>query len=300
MIAVCIVTYNHERYIAQCIDSVLMQVCDEPLRIYIGDDASVDNTGQICRQYAAKDERIVYCRREKNMGLVDNTLDLYRRIMEDGCEYIAMLDGDDYWTDTHKLQRQVKYLQEYPSVGFVHTNGDTVNHSGKWSFGQRTGVYGIDSPGFANCTVVFRTNLVNHKLLNEIEKQHFLWLDYPLYGVFYQNTQWKYLPQKTAIWRDYTSVSQPKTAKEILRLRQERIRMWKWLDTQYPGKVGYSDQMAQQYLYEQQMNLIYQFNDRTLISPLLTSDYKPRSWKQKLKQKGLKNNLYYTILRKFM
>ena len=114
MIAVCITTYNHEAFIAEAIESVLAQECDEPLRVYIGDDASTDGTQRVCEQFAEQDERIVYVRRGQNMGLAANTIDLYRRIMADGCEYIAMLDGDDYWTDKHKLQIQTDYLREHP------------------------------------------------------------------------------------------------------------------------------------------------------------------------------------------
>ena len=227
MIAVCITTYNHEAFIAQAIESVLAQECDESLRVYIGDDASTDGTQAICERYEAKDKRIIYVRREQNLGLVANTIDLYRRILKDGCKYIAMLDGDDYWTDERKLQLQVDYLRKYPEIGFIHTNGSTLSGSDKWTFGQREGVYGIDSPGFANCTVIFRSNLLNNNLLESIEAQHFIWLDYPLYGVFYQQTKWAYLPQKTAIWRDHESVSQPKSAEAILKLREERCRMWK-------------------------------------------------------------------------
>lgn len=300
MIAVCIATYNHEAFIAQAVESVLAQVCDEPLRIYIGDDASTDGTAAICERYAQQDACIVYIRRKKNLGLTSNTLDLYRRILADGCEYIAMLDGDDYWTDPHKLQLQLNYLRSHPEVGFVHTNGQTLSGKDTWTFGQRQGLYGIDSVGFANCTVLFRTNLLNEPLLKDIEQQHFLWLDYPLYGVFYQQTKWAYLPQKTAVWRDHVSVSQPRSAHDILRLRKERCRMWKWLDNLFPGKVGYSAQEAQNYVWSQQLNLIYQFNDRSLVTPDLLNDYKPCTWKQRIKQKGLKNSLYYTILRKFM
>ena len=300
MIAVCIATYNHEAFIAQAVESVLAQVCDEPLRIYIGDDASTDGTAAICEHYAQQDTRIVSIRRKKNLGLTSNTLDLYRRIMADGCEYIAMLDGDDYWTDPHKLQLQVDYLRAHPEVGFVHTNGQTLSGKDTWTFGQRQGLYGIDSVGFANCTVLFRTDLLNEALLKDIEQQHFLWLDYPLYGVFYQQTKWAYLPEKTAVWRDHFSVSQPQSAQDILRLREERCRMWKWLDTMFPGKVGYTPDKAQAYLYEQRMNIVYQFNDRSLVTPDLLNDYKPRTWKQRIKQKGLKNSLYYTILRKIM
>lgn len=300
MIAVCIATYNHEAFIAQAVESVLAQVCDEPLRIYIGDDASTDGTAAICERYAQQDACIVYIRRKKNLGLTSNTLDLYRRILAYGCEYIAMLDGDDYWTDPHKLQLQLYYLRSHPEVGFVHTNGQTLSGKDTWTFGQRQGLYGINSVGFANCTVLFRTNLLNEPLIKDIEQQHFLWLDYPLYGVFYQQTKWAFLPQKTAVWRDHVSVSQPRSAHDILRLRQERCRMWKWLDNLFPGKVGYSAQEAQNYVWSQQLNLIYQFNDRSLVTPDLLNDYKPCTWKQRIKQKGLKNSLYYTILRKIM
>ena len=58
MIAVCIATYNHEAFIAQAIESVLMQQCDEELRIYIGDDASTDGTAAVCERYAACNEKI--------------------------------------------------------------------------------------------------------------------------------------------------------------------------------------------------------------------------------------------------
>lgn len=298
MIAVCVTTYNHEPYIAQAIESVLAQLCDESLRLYIGDDASSDGTQTVCERYAARDRRIVYIRRPQNMGLAANTIDLYRRIMADGCEYIAMLDGDDYWTDTHKLQLQVDYLRAHPEIGFIHTNGRTSSGASKWTFGQRDGVYGLDSVGFANCTVLFRTSLLGESMLQAIEKQHFLWLDYPLYGVFYQQTQWAYLPQQTAVWRDHESVSQPSTIQAAFALHEERCRMWKWLDSCFPGQVGYNAQEAQDYLSEQRLNLIYCYNDRSFITPELLNDYKPVHWKQKLKQKGLKSIVFYTILQK--
>ena len=300
MIAVCIATYNHELFIAEAIESVLSQVCDEPMRVYIGDDASTDATEAICEQYARQDNRIVYIRRRQNQGLTSNTIDLYRRILADGADYIAMLDGDDYWSDPHKLQLQIDYLRTHPEVGFVHTNGRTLSGADTWSFGQREGAYGLDSPGFANCTVVFRTSLLSEEGLQEIEAQHFLWLDYPLYGVLYQQTRWAYLPQKTAVWRDHTSVSQPQDPRAILRLREERCRMWRWLESKFPGQVGYSEQEATNYLYAQRLNLIYQFGDLSLVTPELKNEYKPVAWKQKLKQKGLKNKLIYIILRKIV
>jgi hypothetical protein len=63
--------------------------------------------------------------------------------------------------------------------------------------------------------------------------------------------------------------------------------------------VGYEAQKAKNYLYAQRLNLIYQFNDRSLITQELLKDYKPTLWKQKMKQKGLKSIVFYTILQKF-
>lgn len=299
MIAVCITAYNHEAFIAQAIESVLMQQCDEALRVYIGDDASTDGTQAVCERYASEDKRIVYIRRAQNMGLVSNTIDLYRRIMADGAEYIAMLDGDDYWTDPHKLQLQMDYLRSHPECGFVHTNGKVLSGGRTWIFGQSCGTYGLQSVGFANCTVLFYTRLLSEALLAEIETQKFMWLDYPLYGVFYQHTRWAYLPQETAVWRDHESVSQPQSAQKILQLREERCRMWKWLDSKYPGKVGYSAREADDYLMEERLNLIYLFDDFTLATPELLEAYKPHSWKQRIKLIGIKKPFLYIILRKF-
>lgn len=299
MIAVCIVTYNQEQYIAQAIESVLAQMCDEQIRVYIGDDASSDDTQAICERYTQQDKRIVYVRREKNTGLTNNTIDLYRRIMADDCEYIAMLDGDDYWTDPDKLQLQINYMRSHQEVRFVHTKCRALSGSNKWTFGQREGVYGLQSVGFANCTVCFHTSLLSEPLLKEIETQHFMWLDYPLYGVFYQQTKWTYLPQETAVWRDHTSVSQPKSAIHILRLREERCRMWRWLDSQFPGQVGYSKQEAKDYLCSERLNLIYAFDAPSLITPELLTEYKPIGWKQHLKLLGVKNTFFYSIFRKY-
>ena len=247
MIAVCIATYNHEAFIAQAIESVLAQPCDEPLRVYIGDDASTDGTGAVCERYAAKDKRIVYIRREKNIGLVNNTTDLYRRIIADGCEYIAMLDGDDYWTEPKKLQLQMDYLRAHPDCGFVHTaayddeNGARIDRDyAQKPTGDVSMQYNLPGVRHTNCTVLFRSELLKTTDLDELEKQQFVVLDYPLYGIFSQLTQFGYLHHYTAAWRNHASVSQPVRWSDYLHYKKERIRMWKWLDTRYPQHFHFS------------------------------------------------------------
>ena len=76
--------------------------------------------------------------------------------------------------------------------------------------------------------------------------------------------------------------------------------MWKWLDTLFPGQVGYTPKAAQDFLFEARLNLIYAFKDRSLVTPELLNDYKPSSWKQQIKQKALKSIVFYTILQKII
>jgi glycosyltransferase involved in cell wall biosynthesis len=246
MIGICITTYNHESYIAQAIDSVLAQECDEPIRIYIGDDASTDGTQAICEQYAAKDNRIVYIRRERNLGLVGNTLDLYRRIIADGCTYVAMLDGDDYWLKEDKLQIQIDYLQTHPQVGLVHTAAyddvegqlEDLDHADK-PVGDIRLRYNREGASHTNCTVVFRTELLQEEDLKVLDEQKFLVLDYPLYGIFSQHTQFGYIHVYTAAWRRHSSVSQPRTVGHILRYQYHYARAWRWLDKRYNGNFHF-------------------------------------------------------------
>jgi len=246
MIAVCITTYNHEAFIAQTIESVLTQQCDEPIRIYIGDDASTDRTRAICENYAAYHPQICYIRREQNMGLVDNTIDLYRRIMADGCDYIAMLDGDDYWIKENKLQLQLNYLRQHPVVGLVHTAAyDDVN--GQWvdadsphkPTGDISRQYNLTGASHTNCTVVFRSALLREEDLQELERQHFRVLDYPLYGIFSQCTQFGFLYVYTAAWRNHPSVSQPRNIKAFLKYKWHYARAWHWLDKKYLGNFHF-------------------------------------------------------------
>ena len=109
LVSVCMTTYNHEQYIVQAIESVLYQRVNFAVEVVIGEDCSTDNTLAICREYEAKyPECIRIVTSENNIGMHAN----YRRTIE-ACrgKYIAMLDGDDYFTDPNKLQMQIDALK---------------------------------------------------------------------------------------------------------------------------------------------------------------------------------------------
>ncbi len=109
------VTYNHEAYIAQAIEGVLMQQTNFAVKLFIGDDASTDATGKICKAYQEKyPDRIALLQHPVNIGNVQNAKCVYEACLASGAAYIAMCEGDDYWTDPLKLHKQVTLLNENP------------------------------------------------------------------------------------------------------------------------------------------------------------------------------------------
>ncbi len=110
LVSVCMTTYNHEKYISQAIESVLCQRTTFSFEVVIGEDCSTDNTLAICRQYEAQHPDIVrIIASESNIGMHAN----YRRTIE-ACrgKYVAMCDGDDWFSDENKLQLQVEILEK--------------------------------------------------------------------------------------------------------------------------------------------------------------------------------------------
>lgn len=123
-VSVFVVTYNHENFISQCIDSILMQKTNFEYEIVIGEDKSTDNTLEICRQYAIKHKNIKLIESEKNIGLISNWI---RTIKACTGKYIAMCEGDDYWLDLNKLQIQVDFMDGNSEYVMCFTNTYLLN-----------------------------------------------------------------------------------------------------------------------------------------------------------------------------
>lgn len=110
MVSVIVLTYNHEKYIRQALDSILMQKVDFKYEILVGDDCSTDGTSSILLEYQNKYPDIFCIRlRQKNIGATKN---LYELLASAQGKYIAYLEGDDYWSISNKLQQQVKFLEK--------------------------------------------------------------------------------------------------------------------------------------------------------------------------------------------
>ncbi|MEE2771243.1 MAG: glycosyltransferase, partial [Bacteroidota bacterium] len=127
-VSVFMLAYNQEKYIAQAIDGVLMQRTDFPVELVIGEDHSTDVTRGICKSYAAKHPvKIKLLLNENNLGLGKNYVRTYSECTG---KYIAICDGDDYWIDPLKLQKQVDFLESQPDFEIVFTNNCNIYPSG--------------------------------------------------------------------------------------------------------------------------------------------------------------------------
>ncbi len=129
MVSVIMLTYNHAQYVKKALDSVLAQRADFPFEILIGDDASSDGTPAVLAEYQSSyPDRIRVFYSDVNQGTTRNA---YRLFLAARGKYLASCEGDDYWTDADKLQKQVDFLEAHPEyVGCSHEI-DVVNEDGK-------------------------------------------------------------------------------------------------------------------------------------------------------------------------
>ena len=111
-LSVIFITYNHKDYVERALLSVVTQETDFPFEVVVGDDCSTDGTQDIVKKIAADyPDRVKLNLRKENTG-GRPTLNVYETTMKCEGEYLAYLEGDDYWTDKHKLQKQVDFLEK--------------------------------------------------------------------------------------------------------------------------------------------------------------------------------------------
>jgi len=120
LISIVVVTYNHEKFIREAIDSFLAQETNFDFEIVIGDDASTDDTQKILKEYDLKyPNKFTVFYREKNIGMMPNFISVLKACKG---KYLAFCDGDDYWVETSKLQQQVDFLEQNSSYGICFHN----------------------------------------------------------------------------------------------------------------------------------------------------------------------------------
>ncbi|MBR3602242.1 MAG: glycosyltransferase [Lachnospiraceae bacterium] len=122
---VILITYNHEKYIKQAIESIIMQKTNFKFNIIVADDSSTDNTQKFIKELSLNTKlEFVFLDNSRNLGIMNN----YRRAFAE-CEaqYIAILEGDDFWTDEYKLQKMVDFMDEHVECSMVFNRYNVTN-----------------------------------------------------------------------------------------------------------------------------------------------------------------------------
>jgi glycosyltransferase involved in cell wall biosynthesis len=129
IISICCIAYNHEEYIAEALDSILMQETNFAFEIIVRDDASTDNTADIIRKYEAKYSKIIKPIYEKENGYQKGIKPVPATCEKAVGEYIALCEGDDYWTDKKKLQKQLDKMRLFPDCNIsFHPAEEVINN----------------------------------------------------------------------------------------------------------------------------------------------------------------------------
>jgi glycosyltransferase involved in cell wall biosynthesis len=221
LVSVDIITYNHEKYAAEAIEGVLMQKTNFKYEIVICDDYSTDNTREILLDYQKKyPDKIILRFQEKNVGLRYNYFENKKACRG---KYIAICEGDDYWTDPNKLQMEVDFLEENQGYSMVFTNAlqifefENINqepvpfnnlenrdYSGK----ELLINWLIPTP-----TVVYRNNISYD--FNQINK--YLFYDTPLFLRIHDFGKIRCFNKTTAVYRRHENsiTYKPLTVKQI-------------------------------------------------------------------------------------
>lgn len=149
-ISVSVTTFNHERFIRQAVESVLSQACSAEIEVVVGDDCSTDGTGSILadleRQHGS---RLKIIRPKRNLGRNGCPMFLETLRHCDG-DFVAMFDGDDYWTSPDKLEQQLDFFHRHPECSLCHHAVESVFADGQtqaWQadLGTEESVVGFES-----------------------------------------------------------------------------------------------------------------------------------------------------------
>lgn len=197
--------FNHEKFIGEAIESVLIQKTNYTYKIIIAEDFSTDSTREIVLEYQKKyPDKIKLILQDKNVGASQNNVDLLTNL--EG-KYIAALEGDDYWTDPLKLQKQVDILESNPNlVGCFHNSEERYwNDYSKASSlylslpsGREVSIQELTKNNMVpTASVVFRK-----PVSKELFTKEFLNLpigDWPLHLLNTRNGNYYYLPQVMSV-----------------------------------------------------------------------------------------------------
>lgn len=275
LVSINCLVYNHEPYLRECLDGFVMQKTTFPFEAIVHDDASTDRSAEIIREYAEKYPDIIKPIYEKanQYSKYDGSLN---RIMDKACtaKYIAFCEGDDFWIDSTKLEKQVNFLENNPEYGMVHTNCDFIQRDGLRkkirvqeilysNYEKNKSSYAQAILDNKELLVRTATVLVRRSLLERAKK-----MDPSVFGGYYlmgdiQNwfgiaiqSKIKYFPYSTSVYRfSYHSATRGQSVKNKYRflLSSQELRMYYIQKYEFPDdfvKSVYENYAKYLFLYK--------------------------------------------------
>lgn len=212
VVSICSITYNHAPYIRQCLDGFLMQKTNFPFEIIINDDCSTDGTTEIIKEYAEKYPDLIKPIFHEENQYKKGVRGMFVKYVFPKAQgkYLALCEGDDYWIDPLKLQKQVDILESDDSVSMVYTSFKTVDSKGnlmlrpdyenykKRSFTGDVFYKLITSGNFImTLTTCFRKEIYE----NDVMKGYPFMLDYALFLGVSSMGKAVFLPEETGCYR---------------------------------------------------------------------------------------------------
>lgn len=210
-VSICCLTYNHELYIRDCLEGFIKQKTNFPFEILIHDDASTDKTQEIIREYEAIYPHIIKPLYQKeNQYSKGKGISIKFQFPRAKGKYIAICEGDDYWTDPYKLQKQVDFLEKNDDYGLVYTEYDKLSQSNKRieknCFKNSSVIYPntfedflINSWFIPPATWVFRSLILDQFYLKF--KEEYVVGDLPLLLTISANYKVGYIDESMAVYR---------------------------------------------------------------------------------------------------
>ena len=192
VVSVLVQTFNHESYISECLDSILMQKTDFNFEILLGEDNSTDRTRQICIDYAKRFPekiKLFLHHPENKIFILDNptgNFNAFYNLFSANGTFIAFCEGDDKWTDPNKLQMQTDFLNSHKEYSFSYHSFKTIDFNSLAQLSdeeKNQPKLDIDSKGLNRCeyhplllTTCFRNNLqdIPIEMINVINVDSFL------------------------------------------------------------------------------------------------------------------------------
>ena len=214
LVSIRCLVYNHEPYLRQCLDGFVMQRTNFPFEAIVHDDASTDGSVAIIREYAEKYPDIIKPVYEtenqysKCDGSIRKAMDA---VMCPDSKYIAKCEGDDYWTDPDKLQKQVDILESDPEIGLVYTCASKFDQQAQKIVVEKFGK-AIDSfeAELRNNECITLTSCLRKDLLlgyrsfldsNQLRKKGWKMGDYPLWLYVCHHSKAFFIPEVTGVYR---------------------------------------------------------------------------------------------------